>query len=222
MTNFRGLTALSVSPGTLTPTFSYSQTSYTIPDIGYGTHLATIDATPESGAEVSFLDSTDNDYDDLDDEAEGQQVYARVGSTTIKIKVEEDGTEQVYTLVFTRAKPTVSIQRVTSEPATEGDTLSFEVSRATVAGDVLDVRVGVDEVDIVEGEGHGNILPDHIEGTSPLYIIEEDESSLGLYGRHSGGQRLGKALQDRDEHQVRVLVRHRQQQGLGGHCGAGR
>ena len=156
------LTALSVSPGTLTPAFSYSQTSYTIPDVGYGTHLATINATPESGAEVSFLDSTDNDYDDLDDEADGHQVYARVGSTTIKIKVEEDGTEQVYTLVFTRAKPTVSIQRVTSEPATEGDTLSFEVSRATVAGDVLDVRVGVDEVDIVEGEGHGNILPDGI------------------------------------------------------------
>ena len=36
------LTALSVNPGTLTPAFSYSQTSYTVPDVGYGNHRLTI------------------------------------------------------------------------------------------------------------------------------------------------------------------------------------
>ena len=172
------LTALSVSPGTLTPAFSSGTISYTVPEVGYGTHLATISATPESGAEVSFLDSSNNDYDDLDDTTEGHQVYMEIGSTTIKIRVEEEGAEQDYTLVFTRAKPVVSIRTVTNSPATEGDTLSFEVSRSVAAGDVLEVRVWMDEVDIVAGEGHGDILSDAIEDTAPWRTIKVDQSSL--------------------------------------------
>ena len=196
------LTALSVSHGTLTPTFSSTRLSYSVPDVGYGNHLATINVTPESGAEVSFLDSSDNDYDDLDDMAEGHQVYLNIGSTTIKIRVEEDGAEQDYVLVFTRAKPTVSIQAVTVGPATEGDALKFEVSRSEAAGDVLEVRVGMDEVDVVEGEGHGNILPDDIEGMSPLRTIEIDQTSVvftvdttadGIWEKHSSIEMTIKA-----------------------------
>ena len=36
----------------------------------------------------------------------------------------------------------------------------------------------MDEVDIVEGEGHGDMLPDSVEGTSPLRTIEVDQTSL--------------------------------------------
>ena len=74
----------------------------------------------ESGAEVSFLDSSDNDYGDLDDMAEGHQVYLNIGSTTIKIRVEKGDDMQNYTLVFTRAKPTVSISAVTVGPRHRG------------------------------------------------------------------------------------------------------
>ncbi len=172
------LAALTVSGGTLTPAFSSTGQSYTVPDVGYGDHLATISATPESGAEVSFLDTSGNDYDDLDDMAVGHQVYLNIGSTTIKIRVEKNGAMQDYTLVFARTKPTVRIRAVTTGHANEGDTLSFEVSRSEAAGDVLDVRVGMDELDVVEGEGHGDMLPDAVEGTSPLRTIEADETSL--------------------------------------------
>ncbi len=172
------LAALSVSQGALTPAFSPGQNAYTVPDVGYGTHLATINVMAESGAEVSFLDSSDNDYGDLDDMAEGHQVYLNIGSTTIKIRVEKGDDMQNYTLVFTRAKPTVSIRAVTVGPATEDDTLKFEVSRSEAAGDPLEVRVGMDEVDIVEGGGHGDMLPDSVEGTFPLRTIEVDQTSL--------------------------------------------
>ena len=42
------LTALTVNTGTLTPTFSSSHLSYTVPDVGYGTHLMTIAVASES------------------------------------------------------------------------------------------------------------------------------------------------------------------------------
>lgn len=172
------LTALSVSHGTLTPAFSPKLLSYTVPDVSYETHVATINVTPESGAKASFLDSSDNEYKDLDDKAEGHQVYLNIGSTTIKIRVEEDDTEQDYTVVFTRAKPTVTIRAITMGRVTEGDTLSYKVSRSSAAGDVLEVRVKIDEVDVNAGEGHGDMLPDALEGTSPLHTIEADKKSV--------------------------------------------
>ena len=172
------LTALSVSDGTLTPAFSSTGLSYTVPDVAYGTHLATINVTPGPGVGVSFLDASDNDYEDLDDMTDGHQVHLDIGSTTIKVRVSKGGVEQDYTMVFTRAKPKVSIWAVTTGHATEGATLSFEVSRSAAAGDVLEVRVGMNEVDVVEGEGHGDMLPDDVEGTSPLRTIEVDETSL--------------------------------------------
>ena len=103
------LTALTVNAGTLTPAFSSSHLFYTVPDVGYGTHLMTIAVAFESGAVVSFLDSSNNDIVDLDDMTEGQQVSLKIGNTTVKVRVANGGVTQDYTLVITRAKPTVSI-----------------------------------------------------------------------------------------------------------------
>ena len=131
------LTALTVNAGTLTPTFSSGNLSYIVPDVGYGTHLMTITATPESSAEVSFLDSSNSVLLDLDDMDEGQQVSLKIGSTTVKVRVAKGGVTQDYTLVMTRAKPTISISSLTTGPGTEGDTLSFELKRSIAAGDAL-------------------------------------------------------------------------------------
>ena len=166
------LTSLSLSVGTLTPSFSSNQFSYDVPDIGYGTHLITIAATPASGVDVSFLDSSNNVYEDLDAMTAGHQVYLEIGNTMITIRVSEQGAEQDYTLVIGRAKPMVSIRTLTMEPSSEGDTLSFEVVRSAAAGDILEVRVGMDELDVIDGDGHGDLLSDVIEGTSPLREIE--------------------------------------------------
>ena len=166
------LTSLSISAGTLTPTFSSNELSYDIPDVAYGTHLITITATPESSAEVSFLDSSNNPYDDLDDMANGHQVYLEIGKTTLTVRVVRGDSGRDYKMVITRAKPSVSIRTLTDNPAAEGNLLRFELERSEVAGDVLEVRVGMDELDVIDGQGHGDILPDAIENTSPLREIE--------------------------------------------------
>ena len=171
------LTSLFLSAGTLTPIFSSSHLSYNVPDVGYRTHLITITATPESSAEVSFLDSSNNPYDDLDDMAEGHQVYLGIGNTTLTVRVVRGDSEQDYSMVITRAKPTVSIRKLTDNPATEGDLLRFEIERSETAGDVLEVRVGIDELDVINGQGHGDILPDSIENTSPIREIEPNQAT---------------------------------------------
>ena len=171
------LTSLFLSAGTLTPIFSSSHLSYNVPDVGYRTHLITITATPESSAEVSFLDSSNNPYDDLDDMAEGHQVYLGIGNTRLTVRVVRGDSEQDYSMAITRAKPKVSIRTLTDNPATEGDLLRFEIERSETAGDVLEVRVGIDELDVINGQGHGDILPDSIENTSPIREIEPNQAT---------------------------------------------
>ena len=171
------LTGLTINAGTLTPMFSSGRLSYNAPDVGYGTHLITITATPESSAEVSFLDSSNNPYDDLDDMANGHQVYLEIGKTTLTVRVVRGDSAQDYSVAITRAKPSVSIRTLTSDPATEGDLLRFEVERSEAAGDVLEVRVGMDELDVIDDQGHGDILPDAIENTSPLREIEPNQTT---------------------------------------------
>ena len=171
------LTSLFLSAGTLTPIFSSSHLSYNVPDVGYRTHLITITATPVSSAEVSFLDSSNNPYDDLDDMAEGHQVYLGIGNTSLTVRVVRGDSEQDYSMAITRAKPKVSIRTLTDNPATEGDLLRFEIERSETAGDVLEVRVGIDELDVINGQGHGDILPDSIENTSPIREIEPNQAT---------------------------------------------
>ena len=48
------LTSLTVSAGTLTPTFIGNCEVYTVPDVPYSTRTFTITAMPESGASVNF------------------------------------------------------------------------------------------------------------------------------------------------------------------------
>ena len=171
------LTSLFLSAGTLTPIFSSSHLSYNVPDVGYRTHLITITATPECSAEVSFWDSSNNPYDDLDDMAEGHQVYLGIGNTALTVRVVRGDSEQDYSMAITRAKPTVSIRTLTDNPATEGDLLRFEIERSETAGDVLEVRVGIDELDVINSQGHGDILPDSIENTSPIREIEPNQAT---------------------------------------------
>ena len=55
--------------------------------------------------------------------------------------------------------------------------LRFEIERAETAGDVLEVRVGMDELDVINDQGHGDILPDAIENTSPIRVIEPNQAT---------------------------------------------
>ena len=174
------LTGLTVNTGTLTPMFSSGHLSYNVPDVGYGTYLMTITATPESGAEVSFLDSSNSVIVDLNDMTEGQQVSLNIGSTTVKVRVAKGGVTQDYTLVITRAKPTVSISSLTTWPGTEGDTLRFELRRSIVAGDALVVSVAISELGVDADSDPGELFPNSEEGVSLSYEIAMNETTVTL------------------------------------------
>ena len=137
----------------------------------------TIAVASESGAAVSFLDSSNSDLVDLDEMTEGQQVSLKIGSTTIKVRVAKGGVTQDYTLVMTRAKPTVNIRSLTTGPAAEGDTLRFELKRSIAAGDTLAVSVAISELGVDADSDPGDLLPDSEEGASLSYEIAINETT---------------------------------------------
>ena len=174
------LSSLSVGDGTLTPAFAASTFSYTIPNVTYATSETTIMASAKSGVAVNFFDSKDATLPDLDDDSSGHQVALGIGDTTVKVGVTEGSLTQDYTLVFTRAKPTVSIETVTTSPAVEGDQIQFEISRSAAAADSFTIRVRADEVEIASGKGHGDILPSTHEDMSPPYYIDSGDTKTTI------------------------------------------
>ena len=171
------LTSLTVSAGTLTPAFSSSTLSYTVPDVGYGNNRLTITAGAESGATVAFLDSSGNTLTDLDGTSAGHQVSIGIGVTAIKVRVTKGSASQDYSLSITRAKPTVSVRALTSSPATEGDKIKFEVARSASAGDTLAVKFTLDEVGASTGVEPGDILPASQEGTDQSVTIAASKTT---------------------------------------------
>ena len=157
------LTSLTVSAGTLTPTFIGNCVKYTVPDVPYSTRTFTITVMPESGASVSFWHRPNNSIAELMDEdgmTDGHQIYLNIGEKTIEVTVTKGSLYRDYLLLITRAKPTVSIRALTMGPATEGDTLQFEIGRSSSAADFLAVRVAANELDAVPEEVHDDILPE--------------------------------------------------------------
>ena len=106
----------------------------------------------------------------------------------IEVSVTKGSLYRDYRLVITRATPTVSIRALTAGPATEGDTLQFEIGRSSSAADFLAVRVAADELDAIPGEGHDDILPDSVEDKSPLYYIEAGDSTAILEVETTGDE----------------------------------
>ena len=170
------LTSLTVSAGTLTPTFSSDTLSYTVPDVGAGTNRLTITAGAASGVTVAFFDSSNNALADLDTTAEGHQVALGIGVTEIKIRVTKGSGSQDYSLTITRGKPTVSVKALTTGSATEGDKIQFEVKRSASAGDTLAVKFTLDEVGASAGVDPGDILPDSKEDTTQTVTIAANKT----------------------------------------------
>ena len=183
------LTSLTVSAGTLTPTFIGDHVNYTVPDVPYSNRTLTITATAGPGIDGPyFYDVSWKPLEDLDEMTPGHQISLAVGETTVNVSVYKGDPYRDYTLVITRSKPTVSIRALTMGPATEGDTLQFEIGRSSSAADFLAVRVAADELDAILGEVHDDILPDSVEDKSPLYYIEAGESTAILEVETTGDE----------------------------------
>ena len=104
-----GLSALSVSAGTLSPGFAANVHSYAAM-VGNGVGTITVTATPiDDDAAVAYLDENGAALTDADTGATGQQVALSAGANTIKVQVTAAGsssTTLTYTLVVTRAPST--------------------------------------------------------------------------------------------------------------------
>lgn len=129
------LKSLSISPGTLSPSFSSGTTSYTATVSASTTSVAVSASKNHSGASVS-VSGTDN---------------LKVGKNNVTVTVTaEDGTQKTYTIVVTRPSSTVKPsdnsgtttdkpqEKPDDKPAEEPDTPK-EAYATTVTGETLKV-----------------------------------------------------------------------------------
>ena len=148
------LSALSLSEGTLSPSFATSTASYAAL-VSYGVECISVMTTKsDQGAQVEFLDGSDSVLADAGDTA-GHQVKLTVGENVIKVKVTaEDGkTTQTYTVTITRAKPQVRIS-TNAVDVSEGAGVIFTVSRNAAVSNILEVMVNVDETNMLTSDAN--------------------------------------------------------------------
>ena len=95
------LSALSLSSGTLRPTFAPTTTEYRAA-VQYHVSQVTVTATAASGVTVDYLDSADLTLADADTNATGHQVDLAVGETVFKVKVTSGTDDETYTVTVER------------------------------------------------------------------------------------------------------------------------
>ncbi len=112
------LSALTLSPGTLTPSFAADVTSYTAM-VEHGVARVTLSAQANaSSALLGYLDGSDMALADADTNTAGHQVDLTVGLTTVKIVVRDGGATQTYTVEVTRAVPSSTLSALTLSAGT--------------------------------------------------------------------------------------------------------
>ena len=115
------LSALTVTPGTLTPAFASATTSYAV---GYAASVSRVTVTPtttHAGASVEYLDATDSVLTDAETTSTDTfEVDLGSADTVIKIKVTaEDGTTtRIYTLTVEGPSDEASLSNLTLNPGT--------------------------------------------------------------------------------------------------------
>ena len=95
------LSTLSLSSGTLRPTFAATTTEYRAA-VQYNVSQTTVTATAATGATVEYLDATDITLDDADVDTNGHQVDLAVGETAFKVKVTSGADTKTYTVTVER------------------------------------------------------------------------------------------------------------------------
>ena len=98
------LSGLSLSAGTLTPTFAAATTSYAATVANTVSRVTVTPVRNHTGATVAYLDGSDAALADADPNTDHQQVDLLIGPNTIKVQVtaEDETTVQTYTVVVTR------------------------------------------------------------------------------------------------------------------------
>ena len=95
------LSALSMSSGTLRPTFAATTYEYRAA-VQYNVSQTTVTATAATGVTVEYLDATDITLADADTNTNGHQVDLAVGETAFKVKVTSGADTKTYTVTVER------------------------------------------------------------------------------------------------------------------------
>ena len=136
------LGALSLSPGTLSPAFASTHTSYTASVVYVVTRVTVAPTKNQATATIAYLDGSDDALTDADTASTGSfEVDLSVGANVIKVKVtaENATTVKTYTVTVTRAAPSTDEDDFTATTATQGT-----VSVGGSATGEIEVRGDVD------------------------------------------------------------------------------
>ncbi len=141
------LSALTISQGTLSPSFSSSVTAYTA---SVANNVASMTVTPTASDSDATL--TVNGASVSSGSASGT-IDLDIGANSIKVVVTaENATTKTYTITVTRSGPSVSIADATGD---EGDSVSFTVSKTGVGAVTLDWSASIGDSDTATTEDLG-------------------------------------------------------------------
>lgn len=175
------LSALSISPGTLSPaTFDADTTAYSS-TLTFGQYDVTINATANhSGARISYLDSSETAIADRSSTTAGHQVRLTVGETAITVRVKaENGDTTDYVLTLTRSKPVISVGSA-NPPPNEGDSHEFLIERDARAPETTLVSYSVSESgDMLDDDDHEGdytvTIPANSRGVTVAVNSDDDD-----------------------------------------------
>ena len=182
------LSALSLSPGTLNPTFSAAVTSYTA-SVGYAVTRVTVAPTKnQASATIAYLDGSDNALTDADTSSTGSfEVDLSVGANVIKVQVTAGNgiTVNTYTVTVTRAAAStdaslsaLALSRGTLSPAFSSAHTSYTASvgttveRITVSPTTNDANAGVQFLDGYAGDAVLTDADTSSADTFEVYLFE--------------------------------------------------
>ena len=165
---------------TLSPSFTAANTGPYDGSVNYPVNSVTVLAVPESSrATVSYDGRTPSDP------AEGADITLAPGVNSITVEVQpEEGTPKTYTIRINRTKPSVTITGTPSE-TTEGNPITFTVTRSAGAPDSIEVNVSL-------SESGGDTLAPALETTHTFTIPAGTSSTTkALQFRHHRRRLLG-------------------------------
>ena len=138
------LSALTLSKGTLSPSFASDVTDYTASVGDSVSRIAVTAARSDSAAEIAYLDGDDIELADLDTVADGHQVDLVVGANTIKVQVTAgDGTTtKTYAMTVTRAAQSDTDATLSAIALAHDNGAAIALS-PSFASNVIDYRASV-------------------------------------------------------------------------------